>query len=122
MGGEASHVGNARHSAFQRARRRAASAQRSATCGAVMQTARSVTVVTARSDQVDFKLPILQGMLVEVIARVVGVGHSSMKVDVDLEVENLLTGERQLGTRGHFVMVALDEHRQPVAVQPLPPA
>ena len=80
------------------------------------------TVVTARSDQVDFKLPILQGMLVEVIARVVGVGHSSMKVDVDLEVENLLTGERQLGTRGQFVMVALDEHRQPVAVQPLPPA
>ena len=80
------------------------------------------TVVTARSDQVDFKQPILQGMLVEVIARVVGVGHSSMKVDVDLEVENLLTGERQLGTRGQFVMVALDEHRQPVAVQPLPPA
>ena len=80
------------------------------------------TVVTARSDQVDFKQPILQGMLVEVIARVVGVGHSSMKVDVDLEVENLLTGERRLGTRGHFVMVALDEHRQPVAVQALPPA
>ena len=80
------------------------------------------TVVTARSDQVDFKLPILQGMLVEVIASVVGVGHSSMKVAVDLEVENLLTGERRLGTRGHFVMVALDEHRQPVAVQPLPPA
>ncbi len=80
------------------------------------------TVVTARSDQVDFKLPILQGMLVEVIARVVGVGHSSMKVDVDLEVENLLTGERRLGTRGQFVMVALDEHRQPVAVQALPPA
>ena len=80
------------------------------------------TVVTARSDQVDFKLPILQGMLVEVIARVVGVGHSSMKVAVDLEVENLLTGERQLGTRGQFVMVALDDQRRPVPVQPLPPA
>ena len=31
------------------------------------------TVVTARSEQVDFKLPIRQGQLVETIARVVGV-------------------------------------------------
>jgi acyl-CoA hydrolase len=38
------------------------------------------TVVTARSDQVDFKLPIRIGQMVETIGRIVEVGRSSMKV------------------------------------------
>src|SRR5699024_1350377 len=46
------------------------------------------TVVTARSDQVDFRLPIRQGQLVETIARVVGVGRTSMQVDVELVAED----------------------------------
>ena len=66
------------------------------------------TVVTARSEQVDFNLPIHKGDLVEVVARVVKVGRSSMNVDVEVITENLLTGERKLCTRGHFVMSALD--------------
>ncbi|MGY1459599.1 MULTISPECIES: acyl-CoA thioesterase [unclassified Luteimonas] len=74
------------------------------------------TVVTARSEQVDFKLPIQQGQLVEVLARVNGVGRSSIRVGVDLVAEDLLTGERRLCTRGTFVMIALDVDRHPVAV------
>ena len=42
------------------------------------------TVVTARSEQVDFRLPIRQGQLVEVVARIVEVGRSSMQVEVEL--------------------------------------
>ena len=63
------------------------------------------TVVTARSEQVDFNQPIHKGDLVEVVARVVKVGRSSMNVDVEVITENLLTGERKLCTRGHFVMI-----------------
>ena len=77
------------------------------------------TVVTARSDQVDFKLPIRQGQLVETIARVVEVGRTSMKVEVKLVAEDLLTGERELCTCGHFVMIALDARGRPVQVPPL---
>ena len=78
------------------------------------------TVVTARSEQVDFKLPIRQGQLVETIARVVEVGRTSMQVEVELIAEDLLSGERELCTRGRFVMIALDARGRPVQVAPLP--
>lgn len=77
------------------------------------------TVVTARSEQVDFRLPIRQGQLVETIATVVGVGRTSMQVEVELVAEDLLSGERETCTRGHFVMIALDSRGRPTAVAPL---
>ncbi|HBK45986.1 MAG TPA: acyl-CoA thioesterase [Xanthomonadaceae bacterium] len=77
------------------------------------------TVVTARSEQVDFKLPIRQGQMVETIGRVVEVGRSSIRVEVELIAEDLLTGERRLCTRGHFVMIALDAGGKPTQVAPL---
>ncbi|MCD9085549.1 acyl-CoA thioesterase [Stenotrophomonas sp. SY1] len=78
------------------------------------------TVVTARSDQVDFKLPIRIGQMVETIGRVVRVGRSSMTVEVELVTEDLLTGERKLCTKGTFVMIALDADGHPTAVPALP--
>ena len=80
------------------------------------------TVVTARSEQVDFRLPIRQGMLVEAVARVVGVGRSSMQVDVELVAEDLLSGERAQCTRGRFTMIALDASGAPAPVPSLPEA
>lgn len=78
------------------------------------------TVVTARSDQVDFKLPIRIGQMVETVGRIVEVGRSSMKVEVELIAEDLHSGERKLCTRGHFVMIALGDDGQPTAVPRLP--
>ncbi len=74
------------------------------------------TVVTARSEQVDFHVPVRQGQLVELIARVVETGRSSMRVEVELHTEDAKAGTRQLCTRGHFVMIALDEGGKPAAV------
>jgi acyl-CoA hydrolase len=78
------------------------------------------TVVTGRSEQVDFKVPVRQGQLVELVARVVEIGRSSMHVDVDLIAEDLLSGDRRLCTRGRFVMIALDAHGTPTAIPALP--
>lgn len=78
------------------------------------------TVVTARSERVDFKLPIRQGQLVETIARVVEVGRSSMQVEVEVIAEDLLSGGRELCTRGRFTMIALDAHGRPISVPGLP--
>lgn len=80
------------------------------------------TVVTARSEQVDFNQPIHKGDLVEVVARIARVGRSSMNVDVELINENLLTGERKLCTRGRFTMIALDPLGRPTQAPPLPGA
>ena len=76
------------------------------------------TVVTARSEQVDFRRPIRQGQLVEVVARIVEVGRSSMQVEVELIAEDLLGGERELCTRGRFTMIALDGRGRPTPVPP----
>lgn len=74
------------------------------------------TVVTARSERVDFHAPVRQGQLVELVARVVEVGRSSIQVEVELHCEDVGSGVRVLCTRGRFSMVALDEAGRPAAV------
>lgn len=80
------------------------------------------TVVTARSEEVNFRTPVREGQLVELAARVVEVGRSSMKVEVELTAEDPLTGDRRVCTTGRFVMIALDSNGTPAAVPPLPSA
>ncbi len=76
-------------------------------------------VVTASSERVDFHVPVRQGQLVELVARLVATGRTSLTVEVELYAEDLLTGQRQLGTRGRFVLVAIDANGRPTAVPPL---
>lgn len=77
------------------------------------------TVVTASSERVDFHVPVRQGQLVELVARVSATGRTSVVIDVELHAEDLLSGDRQLATRGRFVMVALDAHGRPAPVPAL---
>lgn len=77
------------------------------------------TVVTARAEPIDFHVPVRKGQGVELVARVVSVGRSSLRVEVELHAEDLLSGERRLCTRGHFVMIALDEAGKPTPVPAL---
>lgn len=74
------------------------------------------TVVTARSEQIDFHVPVRQGQLVELVATVEDVGRSAMQVVVELHAEDALAGSRRLCTRGRFTMVALDGEGRPVAI------
>jgi uncharacterized protein (TIGR00369 family) len=74
------------------------------------------TVVTACSERVDFHTPVQQGELVELVARVIAVGKTSVKVEVQLFAEQLLSGRRKLCTRGRFVLVALDSRGRPKGV------
>ena len=80
------------------------------------------TVVTARSEQIDFHVAVPKGALVELVARVVATGRSSLQVEVDMHREDLMTGDIQLATRGRFTMVALDMHGQPTPVPALVPS
>jgi acyl-CoA hydrolase len=72
------------------------------------------SVVTASSERVDFRAPVQQGQLVELWARVVATGRTSVTVEVDL-----ISGARQLATRGKFVLVAVDSTGAPVSVPAL---
>ena len=77
------------------------------------------TVVTARMDAVEFHVPVKVGSAVALEAKVYEVGRTSMKVHVDVLLEDLTTGEQKLATSGNFVFVALDENGKPSRVPPL---
>jgi acyl-CoA hydrolase len=74
-------------------------------------------VVTASSERIDFHVPVRQGQLAEVVGRVSRTGRTSMTVEVELWAEDLLTGTRELCTKGSFVLVAVDENGHPVPIQ-----
>ena len=77
-------------------------------------------VVTARVDELEFHLPILIGDLVVCTAAIVFVGHSSMEVAVNVEVEDLEhEGKPQRALSAYFTMVALDRNAKPKSVPPL---
>lgn len=71
------------------------------------------TMVTVSSERIDFKKPVKQGFLVEVIGRIVKHGKTSVSVDVELYGENLLSGERHLCAHGNFVLVSVDQDNKP---------
>lgn len=72
--------------------------------------------VTVTVDSVNFLNPVLLGRLVLVHGLITWVGNTSIEVELEVEAENLLTGERLLTNRAFFVYVALDEARRPVRV------
>lgn len=73
-------------------------------------------VVTISSDKVDFKHPIPAGTLVELVANVIHVGRTSIKVGIDIFVEEMYSDNRYKAVHGTFSMVAVDENKRPVAV------
>ncbi len=75
-------------------------------------------VVTISTEQVDFKRPIPSGILVELVARVVHVGRTSLKVEVTIFLEELYSDKREKAITGHFNFVAIDEHKKPTPIFP----
>ena len=87
---------------------------------AAMRRARS-TVVTAAIEDIAFRVPIVQGELVEINARVVKVGRTSMRIRVEVSKENPITATSELCVVGHFTMVAMGPDRTPIEVPPEEP-
>jgi acyl-CoA hydrolase len=75
--------------------------------------------VTVTVDSVTFHEPVLLGRLLLVHGCVTWVGRTSIEVELRVETENLLTGERRHTNSAWFVYVALDEERRPTPVPPL---
>ncbi|WP_346900564.1 acyl-CoA thioesterase [uncultured Roseibium sp.] len=70
-------------------------------------------VVMARSDRVDFATPVRVGEMLELRAKIIRIGRSSMSVTVTGEAEDMATGERRPVLAGRFEMVAVDEAGRP---------
>jgi acyl-CoA hydrolase len=73
-------------------------------------------MVTVSSDKIDFKKPIPAGTFVELIARVTHVGNTSLKVTVEIYIEQMYAEGRELAVHGSFTLVAIDEHKKPIKI------
>lgn len=73
-------------------------------------------MVTVSSDRIDFKMPIPAGTIIELIGKVSYVGNTSLKVRVEIFVEQMYTEQREKAVSGEFTFVAIDEHKKPVAL------
>lgn len=75
-------------------------------------------LVTVSSDRIDFKHAIPAGSIVELIGRVIKVGNTSLKVEVEVFVESMSSDARVRAISGVFSFVAIDEQQKPVPVLP----
>lgn len=78
-------------------------------------------VVTVAVDSMTFLSPIYVGNLVTFTASLSYVGRTSMEVEVLVEAEDPMTGEKTHTNSAYVVYVALDESGQPHEVPPLLP-
>jgi acyl-CoA hydrolase len=70
--------------------------------------------VTVSSDRIDFKMPIPAGTIVELVGRVSYIGKTSLKIKVDVWIEEMYTDKREKAISGEFTFVAIDDNKKPV--------
>ena len=68
------------------------------------------------SDRIDFTKAIPAGTIVELVGRVVEVGRTSLKVHIEIFVEQMYEDSRELAITGTFTFVAIDENKKPVPI------
>ena len=73
-------------------------------------------VVTISTDQIDFKKPIPQGSIVELVARVNRVGNTSCNVAVTMFMEDMYSYKREQVVSGTFTFVAVNDDKKPTAI------
>lgn len=73
-------------------------------------------LVTVSSDRIDFTKPIPAGTIVELIGKVEKVGRTSLKIGVEIFVEQMYEEHRELAIKGTFTFVAIDQDKNPIPV------
>jgi len=74
------------------------------------------TMVTVSSDRIDFNKPIPAGTFIELVGTIAHIGNTSMKVLVEIYVEEMYAFGREKAITGTFTFVAIDENKKPVRV------
>ncbi len=73
-------------------------------------------MVTVSSDKIDFKKPIPAGTIVELVGKVTYLGSTSLKIRVEIFVEQMYSDQREKAVTGEFTFVAIDENKVPVKI------
>lgn len=73
-------------------------------------------VVTVSSDKIDFKKPIPAGTIVELVGKIIHIGNKSLKVSVEIFMEQMYSNHREKAVEGEFTFVAIGKDKKPVEV------
>ncbi|MBR9853196.1 MAG: acyl-CoA thioesterase [Algicola sp.] len=73
-------------------------------------------MVTVSTDRIDFDHPIPAGTIIELVGEVIKVGNKSLKVQVDIYLEEMYSSQREKAICGQFTFVALDKDKKPIPV------
>jgi acyl-CoA hydrolase len=73
-------------------------------------------MVTVSSDRIDFKKAIPGGTIVELIGKVSYIGNTSLKVSVEIFVEQMYSNVREKAITGDFTFVAIDDNKKPIKI------
>ena len=73
-------------------------------------------MVTVSSDRIDFKKPIPAGTIIELVGKVSYIGNTSIKVRVDIYIEEMYEDKREKAVGGDFTFVAIDENKKTVKI------
>ena len=73
-------------------------------------------MVTVSSDKIDFKKPIPASTIIELVGKVGYIGNTSLRVDVEIYIEQMYAEGRELAIHGSFTFVAIDGHKKPTKI------
>lgn len=73
-------------------------------------------MVTVSSDRIDFTKPIPAGTIIELVGSISYIGNTSLKVSVEIFIEEMYSDVRDKAITGTFTFVAVDEHKNPIRV------
>lgn len=73
-------------------------------------------VVTISTDQIDFKKPIPQGSIIELVSKITKVGYTSCEVGIDIYMEDMYSYTREKVVSGSFTFVAVDDNKKPTPI------
>jgi acyl-CoA hydrolase len=73
-------------------------------------------MVTVSSDRIDFKRPIPHGTIIELVGKVNYIGTTSLKVRVDIFIEEMYSESKEKAITGEFTFVAIDDNKKAVQI------
>lgn len=73
-------------------------------------------MVTVSSSKIDFNKSIPADTIIELVGKVVKVGHTSMEVEVEIFKEEMYNETREQAIKGSFTFVAIGEDKKPIAI------
>ena len=72
--------------------------------------------VTVSCDRIDFKKPIPADTLIELVGKVKYVGNTSLKVGIEIYVEEMYGNKREKSVSGEFTLVAINKEKKPTQI------